>query len=299
MNSTYQTYSTSTVEEFKHYFNKNKFEIAFLYLLYFASYGIWAAHDYVTFDAEGFYAVESGQSWYLGWLQLNRWFLVLMKHILNVQLINPYLSIAFLLLLMPMSATLWGYVIWRWNDYQETKFSLAIFGTIYLMHPIFAFQFAYRNQMEVIALMLTLMPVASMILSKYLNTSKITYLLISIILLVILFGTYQSFMFMAADAGMIYIFIYDTDNKRNNGSEFPMMLLKLILTLLVSFTLYELISKTVSNYYNIPKTSYFSNQVQWHNKTIQENIENIWNYFLTFAFHREVYRTGSITILNS
>jgi hypothetical protein len=124
----------------------------FLYIISFAVYGIWASHDVISFDAEGFYSVQNAGKWYYQWFQLNRWALVYLKRVLSATFINPYLSIALLLILFPLSAVLWSFIFWKWNGEQDHTGDLLVFGIIYLLCPILRFNFRTATRWMLLAL---------------------------------------------------------------------------------------------------------------------------------------------------
>lgn len=272
---------------FFQYMSQRRLSVFMLYVVFFATYGIWGSEDYVTFDAEGFYNTANIGKWYLQWGQLGRWFLIIIKKALHAWLYNPYLSVAMLLICFPLSAVAWGYVfhVWAGADRDKRGIGLFLFGLVYLLHPIYALQFAYRNQMEAISLLSLCMPFAILLLTEYLQHRSNVALVISLIMLICLYGSYQSFMFVSADAFVIFLYLYAKKHYQENKKLFWKMLLKGVLLIGLAFAADSLISYGWRLYFNIPKAAYLSGQFMWGKQTFSENVHAILGYIFTLTFH--------------
>ena len=67
------------VRDLKQYCGRRSLAIVAIYVVFLALFGMWAFHDMVTFDAEGFYSLEGGVKWYVQWIELGRWGFVALK----------------------------------------------------------------------------------------------------------------------------------------------------------------------------------------------------------------------------
>lgn len=187
------------------YIIQHKLSVLLVWIFAVLIYGVWCAQNIVTFDAEGFFDLEDGQRWYRQWFELGRWSMVLFKYIINNRLINPFFQIALFGLFFPASVIFWWFCFYRWNRNQESRFGLLLFSGIYLSHPIWATQFAYRNQMESITFLMCLLPIALLLITDHAPEGRIPRVVISAMLTVICFGGYQSFMFMYGEGVILYL----------------------------------------------------------------------------------------------
>lgn len=202
----------SGLDEFIQYCRKKKYDIIILYLFCIAIYGAWIVQDTVTFDAEGFYSYKSGAMWYTQWLALGRWGFCLLKNILGVTVINPFFSVFLFMLLFPLSVVVWGFLFNTWNSKSQLicsfNFDLLLFGGVFLSHPVWALQFAYRNQIEVCSIVLLLMPIIFILLTKWLEQNSVICGLLAMISTVIAFASYQAFIVEFICAFAIYYLFY-------------------------------------------------------------------------------------------
>lgn len=191
------------------YCAKKKDIVFFLFFLVLAVYGAWVFKDFVTFDAEGFYSLEHGSTWYGHWLARGRWGFYYLKKLLGVTLINPFFSATVFLFCFPFSAVLWCYLLDEWDQgVFASDWGKILFGILYLTHPVWATQFAYRNQMEVISVTLVLMPATMIFFTRWLKHDKIctTGGWIALAGTVFCFAGYQSFVLIYLEALAVYYF---------------------------------------------------------------------------------------------
>lgn len=186
------------------YVKERRLSILFIYIYTISIYGAWLSQNLVTFDAEGLYAVPEGTKWYLQWYQLGRWALVLLKKLMGVKLINPYFQISIFILFFPASVILWWFCFYKWNHFKENMIALLVFAGVYISHPIWSLQFAYRNQMEGITISMIFLPIAMLLLTDRQKEGKWLRTFLAGGLIITSFGTYQSFILVYAEAVAIY-----------------------------------------------------------------------------------------------
>ena len=273
-------------KHFQDYLQARKLSVLFLYIISFAVYGIWASHDVISFDAEGFYSVQNAGKWYYQWFQLNRWALVYLKRVLSATFINPYLSIALLLILFPMSAVLWSFIFWKWNGEQDHTGDLLVFGIIYLLCPIFAFQFSYRNQMDVISIMMVIMPLAMSFVINWIQHGGCFSFFCALFLLVLLFGSYQAFMIVTAQSCAIYLYLISSQEKKGDSEQYRKTFLKMLFLVFLSYLVNSLVSREL-RYFNgvFENSDYLSHQFYWGKRPILENVIQIGKYVRNLIFH--------------
>ena len=167
------------LSQFIDFFQNSKTYIGILYLLFFAIYGSWAYTYFVSFDAEGQYRLSDANRWYTSWIYLGRWGFYYLKRLLNVELSNPYYSIAVYLICFPLSAVIWSFVLHQWLKIQK-QVLFFVFSIVYLTQPIWALQFAYRNQIEACSIVMCFLPVGMVLFSTWQEKPKLLYIICSI-----------------------------------------------------------------------------------------------------------------------
>ena len=247
-----------------------------------AVYGIWCSHDFISFDAEFIYNNSSAFSLYSAWIQMGRWGFYYFKKFLGLYLVNPYFSITMFLFCFPLSVLFWSFLFYIWNGRKLHTSSMVVFGVLYLTHPIWALQFAYRNQMDVCCIVMVLLPVGMYYLSVWLNENRLLYGILAFLFITFSFGCYQSFIFLYAEAVGIYFFFLI----QNLSSEYPakkrtfwLQVLKTLCFTAASYAAYSLISLFVQIRHGIPHgVSYLNDQFKWFSSPFSECVHNIASY---------------------
>lgn len=258
------------------FIKKHQILIIFSYIVTFCVYGIWIFQDYITFDEEGLYIPGTADAWYRQWIGLNRFSLVFLKRILGVYLANPFFSSAVFLFLFPLTAILWVYCFTKWkNEYKSIPSFL--FVTLFLTCPVWALQFAYQNQMEVIQIIMFLMPADFLILTEYLDTGKKSYAFIFLLLTVFVFGGYQSFIFWFL-CGLAAMFLCQIDRKYKHPQEIWIDAFRCAILTIAAFVLYELIARFCIFHWNGTDAGYLSEQIEWFHTPLRKCLEKVGNY---------------------
>ncbi|MBR4495280.1 MAG: glucosyltransferase domain-containing protein [Clostridiales bacterium] len=268
----------SNAEELYAYISNHKVSVLSVWIFAILVYGAWCAQNIVTFDAEGLYNPDDGS--YVFWYQFGRWSLVLFMDIFNVTKINPYFQITLFGLLFPVSVVLWWFCFYRWNRNTGFKPGLVVFSGIYLTHPIWALQFSYRNQMEAIAFLMCLLPLALILVTDRSPKGRVCRIVISAVLAIICFGGYQSFMFMYGEGVILYLLFrlyYDyTDSKKK---DFWKEVLFLTGFTAACFVANSVISRVMCSVNGIEYgTSYLEGQFHWGSYPLSENLRVIGEY---------------------
>ncbi len=257
------------------YVRKNSAMALFFFVLSICIFGVYLSHDIVTFDAEGFYTAGYEAKWYGQWLELGRWGLVILKKLTGLTFINPYFSAAIFFLCIPLGVLLWTTLLSYWMP-SVPSYAAWIFGAVFLSHPVWALQFAYRNQMECISFLLMIMPMALLLYSDWLKNKNNISLIISFILMIFLFGSYQAFEFAGACGLLIILFLYlhQDEEKLVTAKEFAIT----IGYLAGAFVISMIIAKFFQMRYDIHGGSYLSEQFLWGKQSISQNIAAILSY---------------------
>ena len=270
------------IRDFKDYCVRKPLRVLAVYLIFVALFGMWTFHHMVTFDAEGFFSIENGAKWYEQWMTLGRWGFVALKRVLRVTAINPYFSTGLFILLFPMSALVWSFALERWAEDERPGWVAVLFCTLFLSHPVWAQQFAYRNQMEVMSVALVLAPVGMLQLGEFLDGRGRSFGIGAIAVASFLFGCYQSFIFVYVEAVCILLFL----RLRSGRVERPWReLVWCIAVVVMGFALCTVIGKVVVFASGVSAdSSYLSDQFMWGKRGVLENLRQILTYIKHSAF---------------
>ncbi|MBR1376743.1 MAG: glucosyltransferase domain-containing protein [Bacilli bacterium] len=122
--------------------------------------------------------------------------------------------------------------------------------------PILLEQYNFTLQSVEVSFAMILMVISFITTYKYLKDDMIVYGIITIPLLVICFGTYQSFVNLYIVGALISLYkLSNKDNKKN--------IIKCIVMFIVSFILYYVISKLCINIMNIDSSNYIADKIGW------------------------------------
>ncbi|MBP3880153.1 MAG: glucosyltransferase domain-containing protein, partial [Lachnospiraceae bacterium] len=136
------------------------------------------------------------------------WGFYLLKVGLDVLIINPYFSMAVFLTAFPLSAVVWSFFIYRAQGSRGTvKADVLIFSLVYLTHPIWNYQYVFRNQIEVFSIALVILAFAMVFFAEWMNTGRILPMLLSFIGAAFVFGCYQGLTILYGEAIIVYYFL--------------------------------------------------------------------------------------------
>ncbi len=270
------------LDDLMEYLREKKLAIVITYFIAIAMFGVWLCQDFVSFDAEGLYSMANGMKWYQQWIALDRWAFVALKKLLGVGAINPFFSATMALTFFPASAVLWNYLIYLWNDKKEIfRYQSILFSLLYLTHPVWAFQFAYRNQMEVCTLVMAVLPFALIFFTQWLEQGGFGYFLIAAAGVVVAFSSYQSFLFVYGEAVVIYYMLYIYRSKMVESKKLLKSSVRTIGFTIVAFAGYVISSKLMCMVFHLDgaaQKSYLSDQFLWLTEAPQVCIRNIVEY---------------------
>lgn len=179
---------------------------------------------------------------------------------------------------------------------------MIIFSTIYLSHPIWSLQFSYRNQMEMICIVMVILPIAVALFTQELDKEggKILSfnMIVSLLLTVCCFGSYQSFMFMFAEAIILYFVIRLYNGKENPKSKvfWKKILLVLIYTM-IAYVLFNEIAKFMCKRHDVGYgAAYLESQFKWFSNPVSDNMKTILGYIFNTAWGDGVVYTKILAV---
>ena len=259
--------------------------IILLAVVTLAVWGVWISHDILTFDAEGFYLGDQVNGWLKGWIGVGRWGFVLLKRVLRVRVINPYFSMAVFLVAFPFSAVVWSFFICRaQGNRKNSKVDILIFGLIYLTHPIWIYQYIFRNQIEVFSIALLILAFAMVFFAEWMNTGQILPMIFSFAGVTFVFGCYQGLTLLFGEAVIVYFFLL-LASVGERGKSMRVFWTRLIRGFIFAAAAYALASVLTVISRKITKTgnanNYMTQGIRWGKDSVAECLRDI------FAFVKE------------
>ena len=265
--------------DFYEYCRERTPSVILLAVVTLAVWGVWSTHDIMTFDAEGFYLGDGIDGWLKGWIGVGRWGFVLLKRILRVRVINPYFSMAIFLVAFPFSAVVWSFFICRaQGNRKNIKADILIFGLIYLTHPIWIYQYIFRNQIEVFSIALLILAFAMVFFAEWMNTGQILPMIFSFAGVTFVFGCYQGLTLLFGEAVIVYFFLLlPSIGEREKGMRvFWIRLIRGFLFAAAAYALasvFTLISRKITKTGNANK--YMTQGIRWGKDSVAECLRDI------------------------
>ena len=267
------------------------------YAFAFACYASWASHDIVTFDAEGFYSAAGGIAWYEQWLRLGRWGLILLKHIFGTIVYNSAFNTAAFFLFFPLSALLWIFLFDLWTRKPLHLSAKIIFLLLYLSHPVWAEQFAYRNQMECVCFLLCLLPAGLMLFTEFLAGKRWSFLILAFALVLLCLDSYQAFLFLLVEGLFIYFFIRAVSGGEAAKGIWRDILISMLFVIAV-FAAGQVLNRLVCAALKVPSgDDYLEEQFQWGARPAAENLRVIGGAILHRSFGADHVFTWAFGVL--
>ena len=265
---------SSLAADFYEYCRERTPSVILLAVVTLAVWGVWSTHDIMTFDAEGFYLGDGIDGWLKGWIGVLRWGFVLLKRILRVRVINPYFSMAIFLVAFPFSAVVWSFFICRaQGNRKNIKADILIFGLIYLTHPIWIYQYIFRNQIEVFSIALLILAFAMVFFAEWMNTGQILPMIFSFAGVTFVFGCYQGLTLLFGEAVIVYFFLLlPSIGEREKGMRvFWIRLIRGFIFAVAAYALasvFTLISRKITKTGNANK--YMTQGIRWGKDSVAE-----------------------------
>ena len=267
--------------------------IILLFAVFLAVYGVWATHDIMTFDAEGFYVADQVDGWLRGWLGVGRWGFVLLKRVLRVLIINPFFSMAVFLVLFPLSAVVWSFFIYRAKGNRENiKADVLVFGLVYLTHPIWIYQYIFRNQIEVFSIALVILAFAMVFFAEWMTTDQLLPMIFSFIAVTFVIGCYQGLTLLYGEAVLVYFFLLlnSIGDEEKSMRGFWVRLVRGLIFSAGAYALSSVLTMISRKITGVGDASFYMTQgIRWGKDSVGECLHNI------FVFVKEAV-LGNTTI---
>ena len=176
------------------------------------------------------------------WLQINRFSLVALKEIFSFFPFNIYVTnwITVLIFYLASVFTYFNFarICPKIREPKKAFFFLAVIGS----SPIFLEQFNFTLQSAEIAFFFLLFQIGMYFFQKYFEEHKKYHAVLTILILLVCLGAYQSFAPLYIAETIIFLFITITSKKIKKNKEILNYIFRAILIFLLSFFLYFLFS---------------------------------------------------------
>ena len=258
------------------YLNKSKYSILIISIVILFAFGERIISQSFSIDTE-LYIKDIGLSarwdW---WIILNRWGLVLLNKIFQMDSLPIFASNFLTVVLMIGYSILFNYLFYTYlrDEYKEKflKFQF-IFPILFVTNPIFAEQYNFILQNISIAFTIALIPIILLLIDKAGESKKIwqkiVYYTMPICMLILSFGVYQSVILLYI-ATVVVCYLLKVLKEENNSWKY---LGKQIGIFLLAAIIYFAIGKILAK--NSPNSSYL--QLAWIKDTPYQCIINIIN----------------------
>ncbi|WP_244834520.1 glucosyltransferase domain-containing protein [Clostridium sp. BJN0001] len=259
---------------FYRYIYNNRISFLIPTLLIFLIYGNEIYKIDMRIDTENMINQPNKSS---AFCSLGRQGIALTKLLFDQLNFNPYFSMSIGLLVLSFSMITLSYLLDKIGNIKPLH-SIIMF-LIFIIHPIWAEQFYFRNQfLEInVGLLLTILAVGISYYSIIKHNNLFKFL--SIIIMIWSFSTYQTFVILYIALCIICFMLYYRNNIKLNINKCN---IKLIFELIVLFMVAFLINTIITKMFFVKDIPYLNSQIQWNQenfliciKNILKNIKNI------------------------
>lgn len=297
------------IEDFwfmKEYMEQYRGRILLIGFFVFFIHGAKLNSNIIGIDTEDLIQYQS--EFYSGWLDTGRQGLVFLKGLLGNLSFHPYFAGALTLLCLICGVAchlmLWDCV---WGRKKSSYLSWILCGGLWISHPIMTEQFYFSLQSAEICMGIFLTAAALYLVYRWWDIQEsrmskcvvrgVWMLLVSILLLVLTFSIYQVFVVMYICGAVALILLQSIrrlqENEAVNVRQLMFPILPYLSVFLVAFLLNSLITGCF-----FQSSDYLSNQIQWGNGNVVENICYIVGHFVkTMTGRGSLYYNLSFGIL--
>ena len=217
-----------TLKGFIDYVQNNVLLIILTILLLLVTHGYLLFNNNIGIDTDSFITIPEGNH---NWLHIGRYGLVVEKYILNLDSFNIFYAETLFMVFLGLFCTATYYMIYvlSGKDFKLLNLILPLIG---LTNPLFVEQFIFLLQSAQISFTLFLTVIAILCIYKWIVDKKWVYGIINVALLVLILGTYQSFIPVYI-AFCVFAFVLLCENDEfafKNNKDFWIQIIKLVAT---------------------------------------------------------------------
>lgn len=245
----------------KKFLKDNKWNILFVSILTIAIYSYKLLNYSFSIDTEVMINNPHGQM--VSWMITGRWSLYLTKFVFHLIPINITLTNVLAVIFLILNSVIWTYYLESISSIKDYKYNW-IFMSAIVSSPILCEQIGFTLQAFEIVFGFFVLAIAMILIENWRKNPKhIPQLVGAVLIVTYCFGLYQSFVFMFVFSCILsFVLIYENKGELEVKSTI-IDILKYIGIFVVSFILFEIISKLVLNYLHAESSSYLANQILW------------------------------------
>lgn len=254
------------------FIKKSKYSIIIISLFALFAFGERIISNSISIDTELYIhqiGIAGRWDW---WISLNRWGLVILNKFFQMDSLPIFASNYVTVILMIAYSVVFNYLFYI-NIKEEYKDKFIkyqfIFPIIFITNPIFAEQYNFILQNVSLAFSILMVPCILLLINKASDTNnkiqKAIYYILSLIILVFIFGVYQSVILLYI-VTVVVCYLLKVLKEENNCWRF---LVKQIGIFMLAAIIYFIIGKVLSE----ASTSYL--QSAWFEENIKQCLKNI------------------------
>lgn len=260
------------LDNFVEFIKKSRYSIIIISLFALFAFGERIISNSISIDTELYIhqiGIAGRWDW---WISLNRWGLVILNKIFQMDSLPIFASNYITVILMITYAVVFNYLFYV-NIKEEYKDKFIkyqfIFPIIFITNPIFAEQYNFILQNMSLAFSILMIPCILLLINKASDANskiqKAIFYMLSLIILVFIFGVYQSVILLYI-VTVVACYLLKVLKEDNNCWRF---LFKQIGIFVLAAILYFIIGKILSE----AGTSYL--QSAWFEESIKQCLKNI------------------------
>lgn len=285
-------------QKVKENFLKYRSHIIIMGLFVFLLHGAKLNSDIIGIDTEDLIHLQEG--FYDGWLQSGRYGLVGLKYLLGNVQFNPYFTGAMTLLLFAWAVSVFFMLFDKVGQAvgnEKARFlPWVLGGFLWISHPIMVEQFYFSLQSMEICIGILLTAVALYFTDCITKKMHWTYAVISVLLLIMTFSTYQIFVVLYI-FGTVAILLLQALQAVSVGEVKAKQLLKPVVYYCVIFFTAFLLNTLITKLF-FGNSSYLSNQIAWTNQSVKDCLINIAGHMVkAFTGYDSVFYHGGLLVL--
>ena len=275
----------------KEYIVKNKILIIVCAFFLVMSFGAFTFLYTIGVDSE--YAIFIENSATYRWIAQGRFGIGLTKLIFNTNQILPFRNTIIALFCIAFNCLIICKIFGKLSE-KENKFANIIFCVIYVTLPISAHYMYFTTYNFEVSLAMILVTISiyyinNIILLKEYVFNKYIDILVSVLLLALAISFYQSMITVYISLVIVCLVLYLINNKINvyNFKEIIKIILKYVVLLIISFSIYFLIDKILSCF--VIKEAYTSGFIGWKNSSYKSIIKELFEYLKKIYINDGIY----------
>lgn len=270
---------------FRQFLTANRLSFIITLTAFLFAYGMQLFHVMISHDTEAI--ISDADAIYNSWLAFGRFGLVLLKRLLGMMNYIPYTAVFLFFVTMFATSVVWQYLFYRLTIHKERFAHFSwILPVIFFTAPIMAEQASFMLQTFEVTLGMLLLGVTLLCLWRGILDKRRFCYVPAVFCLVLAFSIYQALvpLFIAMTIGCFLLYM------ERGGKTFG-VIVKLILSFVLSLVLYYIANKLVIYLLHIGASTYLEDQIMWGKVPVSECISNILSNIRRAVTARGIYLT--------